>query len=413
MSLVHRRFTYRLYASATQVAALERLCDLHRALYNSALQERIDAYRLAGKSIGYAAQCKSLTQIRRENPEYLTVNAQSLQVTLKRLDEAFQHFFRRVKEGAEEPGFPRYKGKDRFPGFGFKTHGDGFKFTPGSNWRHGKLRLTGIGTIKARGEARTPGQIVACSVMRKADGWYLSLVVACAPHRERTGEKEAGLDWGVETFATLAYGPDAYDAFANDRLLAAEQDALRNGQRALSRALRGRRSKRAAKQRRAMARRHRKVANRRKDRNHQVTARLVREHRLIVTEELAVKNMTASAKGTVDEPGTRVAQKAGLNRSILDTAPGSFLSMLRWKAEEAASELIVLDTHKHKPSQTCPCCDGVQWKSLSEREHRCAVCGFRATRDQASALTMLKAGLRLAGREPAWVFAPETPGRAA
>jgi putative transposase len=286
MSPVHRRFTYRLYPSATQVAVLERLCALHRALYNAALQERIDAYRLAGKSIGYAAQCKSLTRIRRENPEYLALNAQSLQVTLKRLDEAFQHFFRRVKEGAEEPGFPRFKGKDRFPGFGFKTHGDGFKFTPGSNWRHGKLRLTGIGTVKARGEARTPGRIAACSVMRKADGWHLPLVVACAPHRERTGEKEAGLDWGVETFATLAYGPGEHDAFANDRLLAEEQDRPREEQRSLSKALRGRRSKRAAKQRRALARRHRKVASRRKDRNHQITARLVREHRLIVTEEL-------------------------------------------------------------------------------------------------------------------------------
>jgi putative transposase len=123
--------------------------------------------------------------------------------------------------------------------------------------------------------------------------------------------------------------------------------------------------------------------------------------------------MTASAKGTVEEPGKNVAQKAGLNRSILDTAPGSFLSVLRWKAEEAASDLIVLDTRVHRPSQTCPCCDAIRKKSLSEREHRCEVCGFRATRDQASALAMLVDGLRLAGREPAWVARPETPARAA
>src|SRR3954447_4197404 len=106
---VHRRVTYRLYPSPAQAAEMERLCDLHRSLYNAALQERADARRLARKSVGYAEQCRSLTQVRRENPEYLGVNAQSLQVTLKRLDLAFRAFFRRVKAG-ETPGFPRFKG---------------------------------------------------------------------------------------------------------------------------------------------------------------------------------------------------------------------------------------------------------------------------------------------------------------
>ena len=122
----------------------------------------------------------------------------------------------------------------------------------------------------------------------------MSLVVECEPHRE-LGDREAGLDWGVETLATLAYAPGEYDGFENDRHLAVEQDALQVEQRALSSALRGKRSKRAAKTKRAMARRHRKIANRRKNRNHQITARLVRDHKLIVTEDLAVGNMTASA----------------------------------------------------------------------------------------------------------------------
>jgi putative transposase len=217
------------------------------------------------------------------------------------------------------------------------------------------------------------------------------------------------LDWGIETFATLAYAPGEYTAVENDRLLNAEQDALKTEQRALSLALRGKRSKRAWKAKRAMARRHRKVANRRKDRNHQVTARRVRDHKLIVTEQLTVINMTASARGTVEEPGKRVAQKAGLNRAILDATPGTFLNMLATKAEEAGCELIVLNTRKEKPSQTCPLCRVVHKKALSEREHRCG-CGFNATRDQAAALATLGAGLRLIGREPAWVreSAPET-----
>src|SRR3954464_11709991 len=118
MELGHRRVTYKLYPSAAQAAALERLCDLHRGLYNAALQERRDAWRLARRSVGYAEQCRSLTRVRREDPEYLAVNAQSLQVTLRRLDLAFRAFFRRVKADGT-PGFPRFKGRDRFPGFGF------------------------------------------------------------------------------------------------------------------------------------------------------------------------------------------------------------------------------------------------------------------------------------------------------
>jgi len=111
---------------------------------------------------------------------------------------------------------------------------------------------SGIGTMEARGEARTPGQVVCCDIMRKADGWFMSLVVACEPHRE-SGDLEVGLDWGVETFATLAYGPEEYDAFANHRLLNSEQEALRTKQRQLSHALRGKRSRRALKARRALA----------------------------------------------------------------------------------------------------------------------------------------------------------------
>lgn len=404
---VNRRVTFKLYPSGAQIEALERLTDLHRMLYNAALEERIEAYRKAGKSISFADQCKSLTTIRGQDAAFLAVNAQSAQVTLKRLDLAFRSFFRRCKAG-EEPGFPRFKSRDRFPGFGFKTHGDGFRFTPHEGWRHGKLRLSGIGEMTARGEARTPGKVVCGDIQRKADGWYLSLVVECEPHRE-CGDGECGLDWGVETFATLAYGAGEYGSFENDRHLNTEQEALKIEQRALSTALRGKRSKRALKAKRAMARRHRKVANRRKNRNHQITARLVRDHKLIVTEELAVQNMTASAKGTVEKPGKNVKQKAGLNRAILDATPGGFLNMLSYKAEEAGTTVEVLNTRKHKPSQTCPCCPRVRKKALSERMHRCE-CGFVSTRDQASALSMLGVALRLSGREPAWVreSAPET-----
>lgn len=411
MAAVHRRVTMKLYPSVTQAAAMDRVCYLHRALYNAALQERVDAWRLAKTSIGFSAQCKSVTQIRRDDPAYLAINAQSLQVTLKRLDLAFGHFFRRVKAG-EAPGFPRFKGQDRFPGFGFKTHGDGFKFEPGEGWRHGKLRLSGIGTMRARGEARTPGRVVCADIQRKADGWFLSLVVECEPHRERTGNAIAGLDWGVETLATLCTGPMQFSEIENDRLMVEAQDGLKAAQRDLSRHFRGKRSKRAAGARRLLAKRSRKLANRRKDRNHQTTARLVREHAVIVTEEISVKNMTASAKGTAETPGQNVRQKAGLNRAILDTAPGGWLSLLTTKAEEAAGRVILVDARKHRPSQTDPVSGAVRKKSLDEREHTLPdrrVIG----RDQASAWVLWNIGQRILGEEQARSTETETVARAA
>lgn len=400
---VNRRVTYKLYPSLAQRVALERVCALHQQLYNAALEERIDAYRKAGKSISFADQCKSLTEIRAAHPEYLALNAQSAQVTLKRLDLAFKAFFRRCAEG-DTPGFPRFKSKDRFPGFGFKAHGDGFRFTPGEGWRHGRLRLSGIGEMAARGEARTPGQIVRADVMRKVDGWFLSLVIECEPHRD-AGDLECGLDWGVETFATIAHGPYDFAEFANDRIYADEHEALKSAQRALN----GKRTKRSAKARRALARRWRRVANRRKNRNHQVTAHLVRDHKLIVTERLSVENMTATARGTAEKPGKRVKQKAGLNRAILDATPGDFISLLGSKAEEAGCQVIVLETRKHKPSQTCPLSDAVVKKPLRQRTHTLPD-GRVIGRDQAAALSMLVAGLRLLGREPAWARSavPET-----
>lgn len=414
-----RRVTYKLYPSKAQAAALEATLDLHRRLYNAALEERISAWRLARKSISYLAQCKSLTEIRADHPEYRTLNAQSAQVTLKRLDEAFAHFFRRVKNG-ETPGFPRFKSRDRFPGWGYKTHGDGFRFVPGAGWRHGYLRLGGIGWIQARGEARTPGEVKACSIMRKVDGWFLSLVVACEPHREVNADAHeiGALDSGNETWMTIGRDLDDFEEIPNERFWQQEREAIHEDQRALSKVITSgglkRRSKKALRAKERLARRHRKLSNRRKDRNHQASAAIVRRYRTIVREELALANMTRSAKGTLEKPGKNVAQKAGLNRETLDTAQGGFFTMLAYKAEEAGCELITLPTRSLKPSQRCPVSWEVRKKRLDERTHALP-CGRVIGRDHAATLVMLRAALATTGREPAWLPSQgaETPSRAA
>ena len=278
--------------------------------------------------------------------------------------------------------------------------------------------------MRMRGQARTPGRILKADVYRDVRGWQLSLVVEtdCAERAPATGPA-IGLDWGVAEFATIARedadGP-RFEAVPNPRHLDAEKAALIAQQRALSGLARARKISRGAlrKQRSALARKHAKVAARRKDFLHQLTARIAGRHRLIVTEKLTVRNMTGSARGTLEAPGRNVAQKAGLNRSILDAAPAAFLNMLRYKAEEASypvrvsaenapverfqeekatavanAEFLEADTRRLKPSQRCPDCGAVRKKALSIRQHDCDACGCSYGRDEAAALTLLRWGL--------------------
>jgi putative transposase len=127
--------------------------------------------------------------------------------------------------------------------------------------------------------------------------------------------------------------------------------------------------------------------------------------------------MTASAAGTTEQPGRNVRAKAGLNREILDTAPGAFLTLVRYKATEAGSDYVEVPTRKLKPSQTCPACGRVEKKKLSQRVHCCS-CGHRESRDAAAgrvalhwALTQMQSGREPAPRESVGTAPPahETP----
>ena len=292
MDSVSRKVANRMYPSPSQEAALLDLLGMHQRLYNAALEQRIAAWQRTRTSVGFANQCTDLTELRAADETYAGLNAQSSQVTLKRVDLAFAAFFRRCKTG-ETPGFPRFKSLARFSGWGYKAHGDGFRFTPGDgrqSRKHRVLQLSGIGAIKVRGRARTPGDVKTCEIQHKDGCWYAS---------------------------------------GNPRFVRNAATKLEEAQQALS--LKKRASKNRAKAKIVIATIHRKTVNRRRDFLHKSSAKVVAAASLIATETLTVKNMTRSAKGTIEEPGRNVAQKAGLNREILSTAPAAYLKMLRYK----------------------------------------------------------------------------------
>jgi putative transposase len=161
----------------------------------------------------------------------------------------------------------------------------------------------------------------------------------------------------------------------------------------------------------ALGRAKRREANARHDFLHQTSAREIGANCLIASEKLAIKNLTRSAKGTIDDPGTNVAQKAGLNREILATSPATNIAMRRYKAAEGGIWNIETPTRKLKPTQRCSDCWELprKRKTLDDRIHRCEICGLALGRDRNAArvnvrwaLMMLQAAANLvSGREPA------------
>ena len=397
-----RSLSYKLYPSPAQARAMEAKRRLLKDLWNAALEERIGAWR-RGVRIRLSDQEMALKEIRPGVEGWRgLVHTHEAQGVLKRLELAFRAFFRRVAAG-QTPGFPRFRSAQRFRGWSYKEHGNGFRVEPREGGSHGHATLFGVGRMRMRGRVRTPGRVLKADVVKTVNGWMLNVVVAtdCAERAPARGPA-AGLDWGVAEFATLAIEGGGYEAVPNPRHLATEAEAVKRDGRALSAAARARKvSGRALrKHRRELARRHAKVAARRKDFLHKASARLAARHRMIATETLTVRNMTASARGTAEAPGRNVAQKAGLNRSVLDTAPATFLNMLRYKAEEAGTGFIDAPTRRLRPSQRCPGCGALHKKRLDARRHDCA-CGCRLGRDEAAARVMLNHGLSVERGEPA------------
>lgn len=382
-----RKITYRLYPSPRQQEELLKTLRLHQKLYNGALEHRILAYKAQKKSIRFFDQSKELTQLRKECDEYKALNAQSCQVTLKRLDLAFQNFFRRVKNNEAKAGFPRFKAFDRYSGWGYKTHGDGWKLLCGEKNKHGFLRLSGIGKLKIRGQAKDIGTPKTCEIQHKQGRFYASITCEVTVSRQ-SGKEAFGIDWGLKEFAVLADTNDDTFSIANPRFLKKSLAKLKQKQVALSRKKRG--SKNRQKARSDVAKVHAKVSNQRKDFLHKTTAHLVQKSALLAVEKLNVKGMS-SAGG---------ARKKGLNREILAAAPGMFHQMLKYKAEEAGLEYCEIDPRQAKPSQTCHRCGSRKKKLLSERTHSCEQCGISCDRDENAAKVILFWALH--HRAPGW-----------
>lgn len=197
---MYKAFKFRAYPTAAQETAMLDMLDTHRHLYNRALAERKDAYEQEQRTVRYGEQSGHLKNERLSNPFLAKTNFSSCQATLRRLDRAFQAFFRRLKAG-EKPGYPRFRGRGRFDSVVFPSYGDGCRFTDG------RAVFQIIGAVKLKLHRPIEGTIKTMTFRREADGWYVTFSCDLGDvHPEASTNPAVGIDLGLKEFLVTSAG---------------------------------------------------------------------------------------------------------------------------------------------------------------------------------------------------------------
>ena len=269
-------YKFRLYPNKQQVALLEVTLETCRHLYNTALADRKNCYELEGVSRSYEDQSATLTSEKKEG-RWKQVYAQISQNVLRRVDRAFQAFFRRVKAG-DKPGYPRFKGKGWYKSFTYPQ--DGFKLD-GS-----KLVLSKIGSIRVFRHREVEGKIKTCTLKKDHLGhWYATLVSELPDPTPIEPKTAIGIDVGLKSLVAISTG----ETIKYPRYLVQGEKQLAVAQRNLSRKKKGSSNRQKAKTK--VARLHQKIQNHRDEFLHQVSRKIADSADLIVFENLNIQGM--------------------------------------------------------------------------------------------------------------------------
>ena len=357
-----KTFKYKIYTNKETINKTENWLELCRRLYNSCLEERIQAYKESGKGITCNNQMLRLKSLKQEHPEYKEVGSQVLQGVLQRLDLAYKHFFRKVKNG-DKSGFPRFKGYNRYHSFTLKQTG----------WKLESKYLTirNIGIFKIKLSRPIEGIIKTVTIKRSpANKWYVFFSCDDVPNRQFPDtNKEVGIDVGIKNFAVDSEG----GYIANPKYFSQSQKLLRMRQRKLARRKKG--SNRRNKARILVAKAHEKVSNQRNDFLHKLANNYIKAFKIIYIEDLTIRNMVHNRH---------------LSKSIMDASWGIFFRYLFYKAVEA--DRIIVKVKPQGTSQICSICGEIVPKTLSVRIHNCPYCGSVMGRDFNSSINIKKLG---------------------
>ncbi len=312
------------------------------------------------------------------------------------LDQAYRRFFKGL---SEKPVFKkRGKSRDSFYLANICVQVEG---------RHVKIQK--LGTVRMREDLRFQGKIMSARVSRESDKWFISISVELPDQQpvHKQPNVTVGVDMGVAIMAALSNG----EMRENPKALSKHDRKLKSLQHKLSRQIemakvnagiaadkpipRGTKiefSNRMLKTKQRIQRTHKEITGIRQNARHQLSAEITKRFGVIAIEDLQVKNMTASAKGDTENHGKNVAQKSGLNRSILDVGFGELRRQLEYKSQRAGS--ILIPVKAHYTSQTCSACGCVSKENRqSQAEFVCVDCGHTENADTNAAKNIKASGL--------------------
>jgi IS605 OrfB family transposase len=378
--LVGRR--YRLSLTADQIDLAERTAAACRFVWNLCLDQRLAAHEVGARRPTYTDQAHEVAALKVDLPWLREPPSQTLQQTLLDLDRACRtHHVHKVhfrKRRTWQPSF-RFPDPKQIRVLRLAKH-----------W--GRVVLPKFGACRFRWSRELGGDVRNVTIRQDAGNWYVSFCVddgrqSTPPNRL----PEVGIDRGVTVAVATSDGVFYDRTFKTS----GEKRQLVRLQRRMSRQRRG--SCRRSATRRKISRLRLRERRRRQDFVQQTAHGLASKHGLVVLEDLRVRNMTASARGTLEVPGRHVRQKAGLNRAILDKGWGQLRLALLSQGRDHGCEVLVVPAAY--TSQTCSACGYVAARSRESQARFCCVaCGFESHADVNAARVILAAGQAVTGR---------------
>jgi putative transposase len=369
MRTIQTTYRYRLEPTAAQASLLKQFAGARRFIWNWGLNRQHEHFQLTGKTLSFSALSTELTLLKQQPATawLYEMHAQSLQQALRDLNSAYQHFFRRTRNGDRNKGFPKFKSK--------KTDMLRFRMPQDVHLDGSFVSVPKIGLIKLILHRPLEGVTKSATFKREACGhWYISLVTEqqIASKVARPIQTHVGIDLGLKALVALSNG----ETIGNPRWYRVQSCKLRRAQKALSRTVKGSRNRGRARIR--VARLHQKIRNQRNDFLHKLSTNLIRHNDLVSIEDLNVRGLA----------------KTKLAKSILDAGWGMFRSMLAYKADRQDKHLITIGRF-FPSSKICGACGTINSAlTIADRDWTCS-CGVHHDRDLNAARTIDREGVRL------------------
>lgn len=361
---VKRNYKFRLSPKGGTLTRLDQTLDTCRYVYNQLLEARNTSWKEHKKSL----TCFDCNNLIKDMDLRTPVHSQVLQNVSARVDLAYLGFFRRLKDKSGKAGFPRFRGKDRYDSFTFPQ--TGFKI------KEKKLWLSKIGDIRINFHRKMEGVVKTLTIKREGNHWYaiFSCDVEIKP-KTKGWKRAVGMDMGCTDFVTCSDGT----TIPNPHFLKQSQEELSKIQTKYSELKNEPKDDpKKVKVKKRLVKLHCKVKNQRKDFLHKLSKKFVDEYSHICIENIKPSQLLSD-------------NWRSINRSIIDSGWTTFRQMLHSKAVEAGCE--VEDVDPAYTSQMCSGCGNIVKKELSERQHKCNVCGLDIGRDLNAARNILRVGM--------------------